>query len=206
MPLMMAHDDTTHRVLSREQAKLDYRWIPAPRCGLWWARAARWGTATHRTRSPAALRPVVGEGGALFRDDAGQPLRQVCCPACHAPVVDDEGVPLSMEDLRTKKRRCSACEGPLWWQADRAGPRRFPLAEFCRTRCALEDRPVKRLTSAGAHIGIGVYARSNRCPRAPSESRNGIVSRGKPAALVKSARIWSTMTTTTLGRGIDAIY
>ena len=30
-------------------------------------------------------------------------------------------------------------------------------------------------------IGIGVYARSNRCPRAPSASRNGIVSSANPA-------------------------
>jgi hypothetical protein len=67
--------------------------------------------------------------GRLLRDEESEPLRRLCCPACFAPVLDDEGVPLEREELERKKRRCGQCDGPLW-QADRSGPRRFPLADY----------------------------------------------------------------------------
>jgi hypothetical protein len=97
-------------ICSREQAKLGYRWQPA-----------------------AALRPARGGNGGLLRDEVGRTERLVCCPACHAPATDEEDVPLTLADLRTKKRRCRACGAPLWG-ADRTGPRRFPLADYVRRR------------------------------------------------------------------------
>jgi hypothetical protein len=93
-------------ILSRERAKLSYRWSPA-----------------------VVERTAVDSGGRLIRDEGGEPLSRLCCPACFAPVVDDEGVPLERDELARKKRRCQECGGPLW-QADRSGPRRFPLADY----------------------------------------------------------------------------
>ena len=97
-------------VCSREQAKLGYRWVPA-----------------------AVLRPVRADGGGLARLDDGSLLRRLCCPACFTPILDDEGTPLERADLAARKRRCTACGGPLW-QADRTGPRRFALADYVRDR------------------------------------------------------------------------
>lgn len=97
-------------ILSRERAKLSYRWSPA-----------------------VVERTAVDGGGSLIRNGDGDPLRRLCCPACYTPIVDDEGVPLEREELARKKRRCGECNGPLW-QADRSGPRRFPLADYVGRR------------------------------------------------------------------------
>lgn len=91
-------------ILSREQAKLSYRW-------------------------KAAIVTRAVSGSRVLRGEDGLPLRRVCCPACFAPVVDDEGVPLEEADLRRKKLSCERCRSPLW-QADCHGPRRFPLADY----------------------------------------------------------------------------
>ena len=95
-------------ILSREQAKLSYRW------------------------KPATITRVVSDGRTL-RYENGLPVPRVCCPVCFAPVVDDEGVPLDEADLRRKKLTCERCHGPLW-QADCHGPRRFPLADYIARR------------------------------------------------------------------------
>jgi hypothetical protein len=97
-------------VCSREQAKLGYRWTPA-----------------------VVTRLVPDRSGGGVRDDRGSPIRRLCCPDCFEPVTDDEGTPLARSDLQEKKRRCGACGGPLW-QADRTGPRRYPLADYVRRR------------------------------------------------------------------------
>jgi SNF2 family DNA or RNA helicase len=96
-------------VMSRERAKLSYRWLPA------------------------VVERLAMSGGRLVRDEGGEPLRRLCCPSCFTEIVDDEDVPLSGEDLARKKRRCLECESPLW-QADRSGPRRFPLADYVARR------------------------------------------------------------------------
>lgn len=95
-------------ICSREQAKLGYRWKPA-----------------------AVWRPARDESGYPVRDETGALVRLLCCPDCCLPVTDEEEVPLSWQDLEAKKRRCRACDSPLW-QADRTGPRRFPLADYIR--------------------------------------------------------------------------
>ena len=92
-------------ILSREQAKLSYRWKPA-----------------------VAMRQVVA-GSAAARDELGRVIALACCPACFSVIVDDEGLPLEEADLGRKKHTCEQCHGSLW-QADCRGPRRYPLADY----------------------------------------------------------------------------
>lgn len=96
-------------VMSREQAKLSYRW------------------------KPATVSRYLSRDGGVVRDEAGEPLRLSCCPSCFAPVVDDEGLPLEEADLVRKKHTCDRCRSPLW-QADCRGPRRVPLADYISRR------------------------------------------------------------------------
>ncbi len=92
-------------VCSREQAKLGYRW------------------------KPATISQAVRSNGRLIRGETGAVERLLCCSDCHTPAVDDEGIPLGWIELNTKKRCCANC-GSALWQADRTGPRRFPLADY----------------------------------------------------------------------------
>ena len=97
-------------VMSRERAKLSYRWQPAV--------VERWAVAN----------------GRLARDEAtGEPFRVPCCPACAGQIVDKDGVPLTARALARRKHRCQHCDAPLW-QADAAGPRRYPLADYVKHR------------------------------------------------------------------------
>ena len=97
-------------VMSRERAKLSYRWSPAV--------AKRW----------------AASGGRLIRDEeTGEPFRVPCCPICTAQIVDKDGVPLTNEDLSRRKRTCAHC-GSALWQADNSGPRRYPLADYVKHR------------------------------------------------------------------------
>ncbi len=97
-------------ILSRERAKLSYRWQPAV--------IERWATAD----------------GQLLRDEAtGEPFRVPTCPVCAAQVVTPDGVPLTDAELARRKRTCADC-GAALWQADRAGPRRYPLADYVKQR------------------------------------------------------------------------
>ena len=97
-------------VMSRERAKLSYRWQPAV--------VERWAAA----------------GGRLIRDEGtDEPFRVPCCPVCSAQVVDKDGVPLAPEELSRRRRSCVGC-GSALWQADNAGPRRYPLADYVKHR------------------------------------------------------------------------
>jgi hypothetical protein len=97
-------------VVSRERAKLSYRWIPA------------------------VVERYVIVDGALVRDERGESLRRLCCPACYWPLYDREGLPLELEALHRKKLRCEGCGSPLW-QADRTGPRRVPSPTTSPATC-----------------------------------------------------------------------
>ncbi len=95
-------------VMSRERAKLSYRWQPAV--------VERWATVD----------------GRLVRDEETfEPFRVPCCPDCHAQIVDKDGVPLTQRDLARRKRTCDEC-GSALWQADRSGPKRYPLADYVK--------------------------------------------------------------------------
>jgi len=96
-------------ILSRERAKLSYRWIPA------------------------VVERYARVGGMIVRDEDREPLRRLCCPVCFAPLIDGEGLPIEFETLRRKKHRCDHCRAQLW-QADRSGPRRVPLADYIAHR------------------------------------------------------------------------
>ena len=97
-------------VMSRERAKLSYRWKPAV--------AMRW----------------AASGGRLARDEeTGEPFRVLCCTDCAAQVTDKDGVPLALADLGRRKHACAACGSPLW-QADYSGPKRYPLSDYVKHR------------------------------------------------------------------------
>ena len=68
-------------VMSREKAKLSYRWMPAV--------IERWAT------SPAA--------GSLRDEETDEPFRVPCCPDCTAQIVDKDGVPLTDADLNRQE-------------------------------------------------------------------------------------------------------
>ena len=97
-------------VMSREKAKLSYRWKAAV--------IERWATSK----------------GRLIRvEETGEPFRVPCCPGCTAQVVDKDGVPLTEKVLNRRKHTCVDCGSPLW-QADRSGPKRYPLADYIKHR------------------------------------------------------------------------
>ena len=89
-------------IMSRERAKLSYRWQPAV--------VQRWATTAR---------------GLVRHEETGEPFQVPCCPDCHAQVVDKDGVPLLGRDLARRKRWRPEC-GSALWQADRSGPKRFP--------------------------------------------------------------------------------
>ena len=97
-------------IMSRERAKLSYRWQPAV--------VQRWATTAR---------------GLVRHEETGEPFQVPCCPDCHAQVVDKDGVPLLGRELARRKRRCDGC-GSALWQADRSGPKRFPLADYVKLR------------------------------------------------------------------------
>ena len=97
-------------VMSREKAKLSYRWMPAV--------IQRW---------------AVSKGRLLRDEETGEPFRIPCCPDCTAQIVDKDGVPLTDADLNRRKHTCAGCGAPLW-QADRSGPARYPLADYIKHR------------------------------------------------------------------------
>ena len=108
-------------VMSRERAKLSYRW------------------------SPAVIQRWAAAGGRLVRDEqTGEPFQVPCCPRCYAQVVDKDGVPLPHEVLARKRHHCRAqvldkngklrvCLSPLW-QADGSGHKRYPLSDYVKHR------------------------------------------------------------------------
>ena len=95
-------------VMSREKAKLSYRWKAAV--------IQRWGTS---------------RGRLVREEETGEPFRVPCCPDCTAQVVDKDGVPLTDKDLNRRKHVCAGCSSPLW-QADNSGPKRYPLSDYVK--------------------------------------------------------------------------
>ncbi len=138
-------------ILSRERAKLSYRWQPAV--------VERWATA---------------RGRLVRHAETGEPFRVPCCPGCHAPIVDKDGVPLLGRDLARRKRRCSAC-GAALWQADRTGPKRVPLADYVKNRMAgffdlLIGDEVHEFKARGSAQGIAAGVLADACGKSLSLS------------------------------------
>ena len=99
-----------YAVMSRERAKLSYRWRPS-----------------------TIERLAVSDGKLAHDQETGEPIRVPCCPDCFAQVVDRHGVPLAETALNRRKLRCTEC-GAALWQADPTGPKRFPLADYVKLR------------------------------------------------------------------------
>ena len=95
-------------VMSRERAKLSYRWLPAV--------VERWATA---------------DGRLVRHEETLEPFRVPCCPDCFEPIVDKDGLPLTQKDLARRKRACDEC-GSALWKADKSGPKRYPLADYVK--------------------------------------------------------------------------
>ncbi|MCK9496934.1 MAG: DEAD/DEAH box helicase family protein, partial [Dehalococcoidia bacterium] len=96
-------------ILSRERAKLSYRW------------------------QPAVVSRLDSSGGRAHRAEDGEPLQRLCCPNCFEPLLDEEGLPVELDRLSRRKHTCERCGSPLW-QADHRGPRRYPLADYISRR------------------------------------------------------------------------
>ena len=138
-------------VMSRERAKLSYRWMPAV--------IERWATSK----------------GRLVRDEeTGEPFRVPCCPDCTAQIVDKDGVPLTYADLNRRKRTCAHC-GSLLWQADRSGPKRYPLSDYVKNRMKgffdlLIGDEVHEYKGRGSAQGIAAGVLADACGKSLSLS------------------------------------
>ena len=96
--------------MSRERAKLSYRW-----------------------KAAVIYRWAKSRGRLIRIEETGEPFRVPCCPTCTAQVVDKDGVPLTEKVLNRRKHTCESCGSPLW-QADNSGPARYPLSDYVKHR------------------------------------------------------------------------
>ena len=138
-------------VMSRERAKLSYRWKAA--VNYRWAKS---------------------KGRLIRMEDTGEPFRVPCCPDCTAQVVDKDGVPLTDRDLNRRKRTCDACGSPLW-QADHSGPKRYPLADYVKHRMKgffdlLIGDEVHEYKGRGSAQGIAAGVLADACGKSLSLS------------------------------------
>ena len=138
-------------VMSREKAKLSYRWMPAV--------IQRW---------------AASKGRLLRDEETGEPFRVPCCPDCTAQIVDKDGVPLTDEDLNRRKHTCANCGSPLW-QADKSGPARYPLADYVKHRMKgffdlLIGDEVHEYKGRGSAQGIAAGVLADACGKSLSLS------------------------------------
>ena len=166
-------------VMSREKAKLSYRWMPAV--------IERWATSK----------------GRLLRDEeTGEPFRVPCCPDCTAQIVDKDGVPLTDEDLNRRKHTCANCGSPLW-QADKSGPARYPLADYVKHRMKgffdlLVGDEVHEYKGRGSAQGIAAGILADACGK--SLSLTGTVMGGYASTLFHLLYRFSPEIRTEFGR------
>ena len=138
-------------VMSRERAKLSYRWLPAV--------VERWAAVD----------------GRLVRDEETlDPFRVPCCPDCYVPIVDKDGLPLTLKDLARRKRSCDDC-GSALWKADHSGPKRYPLADYVKHRLRgffdlLVSDEVHEYKGRGSAQGIAAGILADACGKSLSLS------------------------------------
>ena len=136
-------------VMSRERAKLSYRW-----------------------KAAVAYRWAKSNGRLIRMEKTGEPFRVPCCPDCTAQVTDKDGVPLTDAALNRRKRTCAECGSPLW-QADRSGPARYPLADYVkhRLRCFFDlliGDEVHEFKGRGSAQGIAAGILADACGKSLS--------------------------------------
>lgn len=110
-------------IVSRERAKLSYKWKPAVVRRLFKNTDVTIGvelTDAQKKTLPLSERVKYIPMSAVFK-----------CPDCGASVIDDEGLPLSWEDLRKRRSKCKKC-GSTLWEADKDGHRRYAIAEYIK--------------------------------------------------------------------------
>ena len=136
-------------VMSREKAKLSYRWKAAV--------IERWATS---------------RGRLIREEETGEPFRVPCCPICTAQAVDKDGVPLTDKVLNRKKHVCTACSSPLW-QADNSGPKRYPLSDYVKHHmrgffdlCVADE--VHEFKARGSAQGIAAGVLADACGKSLS--------------------------------------
>ena len=101
-----------------------------------------------------------------------EPFRVPCCPDCTAQEVDKDGVPLTDADLNRRKHNCAGCGAPLW-QADRSGPKRYPLADYVKHRMKgffdlLIGDEIHEFKSRGSAQGIAAGILADVCGKSLS--------------------------------------
>ena len=136
-------------VMSREKAKLSYRWKAAV--------IERW---------------AVSRGRLVREEETGEPFRVPCCPDCTAQVVDKDGVPLTDKDLNRRKYICADCRSPIW-QADNSGPKRYPLSDYVKHHmrgffdlCVADE--VHEFKARGSAQGIAAGVLADACGKSLS--------------------------------------
>ena len=166
-------------VMSRERAKLSYRWKAAV--------IKRW---------------AVSKGRLVRDEETGEPFRVPCCPDCTAQIVDKDGVPLTDADLNRKKRVCEQCGAPLW-QADSSSLRRYPLSDYVKHRMKgffdlLVTDEVHEYKSRGSAQGIAAGILADACGK--SLSLTGTVMGGYASTLFHLLYRFSPEIRTEFGR------
>ena len=170
-------------VMSRERAKLSYRWLPAV--------VERWATA----------------GEKLVRDEETlEPFHVPCCPDCFAPIVDKDGLPLTLKDLARRKRSCDDC-GSALWQADHSGPKRYPLADYVKHRLRgffdlLVSDEVHEYKGRGSAQGIAAGILADACGK--SLSLSGTLMGGYSSTLFHLLYRFSPEIRSEFGRGEES--
>ncbi len=170
-------------VMSRERAKLSYRWLPTV--------VERWATVN----------------GKLVRDEETlDPFRVPCCPDCFAPIVDKDGLPLTLKDLARRKRSCDDC-GSALWQADHSGPKRYPLADYVKHHLRgffdlLVSDEVHEYKGRGSAQGIAAGILADACGK--SLSLSGTLMGGYSSTLFHLLYRFSPEIRSEFGRGEES--
>ena len=170
-------------VLSRERAKLSYRWQAAY--------IERWATS---------------RGGLIRDEETGEPFKVPCCPICAAQIVDKDGVPLTAEEMGRKRRTCAGCRSPLW-QADPKGPKRYPLSDYIKKRMKgffdlLTADEVHEYKGRGSAQGIAAGVLADACGR--SLTLTGTLSGGYSSTLFHLLYRFSPAIRTEFGRSEES--
>ena len=91
----------------------------------------RFRPTAYRWQAAVIQRWATSKGRLVRDEETGEPFRVPCCPDCTAQITDKDGVPLTDADLNRRRHVCSHCGSPLW-QADKSGPKRYPLADYVK--------------------------------------------------------------------------
>ena len=137
-------------VMSREKAKLSYRWMPAV--------IQRW---------------AVSKGRLLRDEKTGEPFRVPCCPDCTAQIVDKDGVPLTHADREPAASTPARAAAPPSGRPTSPAPPATRLADYVKHRMKgffdlLVGDEVHEYKGRGLAQGIaaGVLAASAASPSA----------------------------------------